>query len=313
MSKLKVAEIFYSLQGEGLYLGTPSIFMRLFGCNFTCAGFGMPKGELSTERLNIDPKKVHLKPTVPPGALTIAPPGPSTEVELAYPTYESLPLVHTGCDSYASWDPRFKHLSPMLTHHEVVAEIEKCLPFNTPRFTKNVHLIITGGEPLLPGWQKALPDVLSQLRDYNELQYITFETNGTQPLTKEFKEYLMYSGFDITFSVSSKLSASGEKFEDAIKPEVIEGYMDVIAIDGTLYFKWVVSSETDRAEVEHAIETYRAGGIKMDHVPVYLMPVGGTAEGYYLNNKRVAEIAMQNGWRYSPRLQVELWKNAWGT
>ena len=27
--------------------------------------------------------------------------------------YKDLPLVSTGCDSYASWDPRFKHLSPV--------------------------------------------------------------------------------------------------------------------------------------------------------------------------------------------------------
>jgi len=47
MSKIKVAEIFYSLQGEGQYLGTPSIFLRTFGCNFQCAGFGMPRGQLS--------------------------------------------------------------------------------------------------------------------------------------------------------------------------------------------------------------------------------------------------------------------------
>ena len=81
MSKIKVAELFYSLQGEGQYLGTPSIFLRTFGCNFKCAGFGMPRGQLSEERLAVDPNQ--------------------------YDTYENLPLVHTGCDSYASWDPRF--------------------------------------------------------------------------------------------------------------------------------------------------------------------------------------------------------------
>ena len=49
MSKLKVAELFYSIQGEGRYMGVPSVFLRTFGCNFRCAGFGMPKGELSKE------------------------------------------------------------------------------------------------------------------------------------------------------------------------------------------------------------------------------------------------------------------------
>ena len=50
MSKIKIAELFYSIQGEGRYMGVPSVFLRTFGCNFTCGGFGMPKGEMSKER-----------------------------------------------------------------------------------------------------------------------------------------------------------------------------------------------------------------------------------------------------------------------
>jgi organic radical activating enzyme len=98
MSKIKVAELFYSLQGEGQYLGTPSVFLRIFGCNFKCAGFSMPRGTLSEERLAIDPAN--------------------------YDSYNDLPLVHTGCDSYASWDPRFKHLSPMLEVSAIVDRMQ---------------------------------------------------------------------------------------------------------------------------------------------------------------------------------------------
>jgi len=41
--------------------------------------------------------------------------------------------------------------------------------------------------------------------------------------------------------------------------------------------------------------------------------LGGVESIYNYNAKTVAEIAMNKGWRYSPRLQVDLWKNAWGT
>ncbi|RAP34689.1 7-carboxy-7-deazaguanine synthase QueE [Candidatus Marinamargulisbacteria bacterium SCGC AG-439-L15] len=36
--ELKVSETFYSIQGEGVSMGTPSIFLRLQGCNLTCGG-----------------------------------------------------------------------------------------------------------------------------------------------------------------------------------------------------------------------------------------------------------------------------------
>ena len=100
MSKIKIAELFYSIQGEGRYMGVPSVFLRTFGCNFKCAGFGMPQGQLSTEADKVA-KQVHM-----------------------YKSYEELPLVSTGCDSYASWHPSFKELSPMLTTDVIVDKIK---------------------------------------------------------------------------------------------------------------------------------------------------------------------------------------------
>lgn len=33
---LQLSEIFYSIQGEGMWSGTPAVFVRLAGCNLTC-------------------------------------------------------------------------------------------------------------------------------------------------------------------------------------------------------------------------------------------------------------------------------------
>lgn len=283
MSKIKVAELFYSLQGEGQYLGTPSIFLRVFGCNFQCAGFSMPRGQLSKERLAVDPN--------------------------LYSNYDSLPLVHTGCDSYASWDVRFKHLSPMLEVSAIVDRIQELLP--NGEFSEDKHLILTGGEPLL-GWQKSYIDLLKEIekRQMN-LTHITFETNGTQPIRQDLAEYLSENNYLTTFSISSKLPSSGESWDDAIKPEVINEYMEK-TWSSQGYFKWVVSNQDDYEDVKRAVKAYEQV-INDYKMPVYLMPAGGTTMHYNDNEKWVADLAMQNGWRYTPRLQVQLWKNAWGT
>jgi len=289
MAKLKISELFYSIQGEGRYMGAPSVFLRTFGCNFTCDGFGMPKGEKSNERNVISIKADSFK------------------------NYNDLPLVHTGCDSYASWDPRFKHLSPVLDVKDVVEAIVDTLPHKE---WKDEHLVITGGEPLL-GWQKQYPELLSNEKMI-ALKELTFETNGTQPLSSEFKQYLLNwtlnnkgrtskRGCDaLTFSVSPKLSVSGEKWEDAICPEIVAGYEWC----GYTYLKFVIGSQEDAEEAEEAVNAYRKAGFTG---PVYLMPLGGTERLYSLNNRSVAEYAMRKGWRYSDRLQIPLFKNAWGT
>ena len=283
MAKLKVAELFYSIQGEGRYMGVPSVFLRTFGCNFKCEGFGMTKGVKSEEYLKVDPS--------------------------LYGDYKQLPLVSTGCDSYASWDPRFKHLSPVLDTSAIADAIVDTLPYKE---WKDEHLVITGGEPLL-GWQRAYPDLLEHPK-MRALKELTFETNGTQELSKDFKDYLDRWGwghpgnFDrlLTFSVSPKLSVSGEKWDEAIKPEVVADY----GIVGYVYLKFVVASQEDADEAEKAVEAYREAGFRG---PVYLMPVGGVESVYHMNNRAVAELAMKKGYRYSDRLQVPLFKNEWGT
>jgi hypothetical protein len=111
---------------------------------------------------------------------------------------------------------------------------------------------------------------------------------------------------EITFSVSAKLPCSGEKWEEAILPEVVCEYEDF----GTVYLKFVVTNEQDVQDAERAVSEYRAAGFR-GHV--YIMPVGGVERVYALNNRAVADMAMRKGWRYSDRLQVPLFKNEWGT
>ena len=264
-------------------MGVPSVFLRTFGCNFKCPSFGLHHGEKTTEVITIIKNLDN------------------------YESYKDLPLVSTGCDSYAAVYPEFKHLSPMLSTDSIAESIIKLLPYKAWR---DEHLVITGGEPLL-GWQRAYPELLDHPLMVN-LKEVTFETNGTQEITHEFKQYLTtWKGLpkkkrEITFSVSAKLPCSGEKWEDAIRPEIVCQYEEY----GYAYLKFVVTNEDDLKDAERAVNEYRDAGFKG---PVYLMPVGGVESVYSLNNRNVALLAIEKGWRYSDRLQVPLFKNEWGT
>jgi organic radical activating enzyme len=286
--KIKVSELFYSLQGEGRFVGVPSVFLRTYGCNFTCSGFGCKPGEKST------------------GADEVA------EVVHMYDTFLSLPLVETGCDSYASWHPAFKHLSPTVATEDLVDQMLDLTPNNMWQQNNgnDVHLVITGGEPLL-GWQRAYGELLSHPR-MQDLKNITFETNGTQKLSEDFKAFLRNWSLDgpgflreVTFSVSAKLSASGESWEDAICPEVVNEYQAF----GNVYLKFVVETEEHVNEAVRAVDAFRAGGFKG---VVYLMPQGGVVTPYEANKLNIANICCERGFNYSPRLHVDLWGNGWG-
>ena len=286
--KIKVSEIFYSLQGEGRFVGVPSVFLRTYGCNFTCSGFGCKPGEKST------------------GADEVA-----KNVEL-YKTFNDLPLVETGCDSYASWHPAYKHLSPTVTTEDLVEKMLALTPNNQwmQNNGNDVHLVITGGEPLL-GWQRAYAELLSHPR-MQDIRNITFETNGTQKLHEDFRKFLKTWQLDgiggpreVTFSVSAKLSASGESWDDAICPEIIADYQEV----GHTYLKFVVETEDHVNEAVRAVDAFRAGGFRG---VVYLMPQGGVVDPYESNKLNIANICCERGFNYSPRLHVDLWGNGWG-
>jgi 7-carboxy-7-deazaguanine synthase len=293
MEKITYTEIFYSLQGEGRWAGVPSVFFRTYGCNFRCKKFGRPRDE------NIDghnPEVVEIIKNLD-----------------QYNKFEDLPLVTSGCDTYASIYPEFKRFNEQDSVDVIADKMHAMIP--NQRWDQGigdaVHLVITGGEPLL-GYQQLYPELLDRCR-HAGLRDLTFETNGSQELYPEVQQYLFEEftrhGRDydkLTFSVSPKLPCSGETWENAIKPQIVKSYEMV----GMTYLKFVVATEQDVADAERAVRAYRVAGFGG---PVYLMPVGGVPQVYNLNTQQVAKLALDRGWRYSPRLQVDIWRNAWGT
>jgi len=293
--KLRYSEAFYSVQGEGRFVGVPSVFLRVFGCNFECAGFGQPRGNLiATDQMPymLDPKADKEHPE-------------------AYKSIEDLPVTPIGCDSSASWAMKYKHLQLTRSVDEVFDHITSLLPNGT--FTgqhgEDIHLVITGGEPLL-GWQRVWPALLDKCKTIG-LKNVTFETNGTQAVKSELVNYFNLQSQDmhVTWSTSPKLTISGEKTEDALIPEALKTMNEVE--NSFLYNKFVVRDIEDFTEVDMFVDAYKKAGVVLDSV--FCMPEGATLEQQTLTEKDVAEACMQTGYKFSPRLHISLFGNAWGT
>ena len=297
--KLRYSEAFYSVQGEGKFVGVPSVFLRTFGCNFRCMNFGLDRSEPMRD---VKQKQGVIHNQEVQGLL-------DNKVHETTEVFTDLPIIHTGCDTYASIYPEFKHFNKQATVDEVVEHLISLLPEGkwTCDNGQDIHLIMTGGEPLL-AWQRLYIELFEHPR-MQDLKNVTFETNTTQFLKDDLFDYLNNSDrITVTWSCSPKLSVSGEPWDTAIKPKVASNYQSVD--DSDLYLKFVVADRMDIEEAEQAVEEYRAEGVEC---PVYLMPLGGRSEEYNLNVQEVANICMEKGWRFTPRLHISLFGNAWGT
>ena len=194
---------------------------------------------------------------------------------------------------------------------EYIAEmLYNCLPdtqWQDSNTFNDVHLVITGGEPLLKGTQKNIVKILDRLE---ELQYLTIETNGTQKISDDFYNAMMlWGGKDLTASISTKLlSVSGE--DSGWNMETLHRYIDVF---DNIQFK-VVMNNTDAAWLELDLfrkALYNAGWLLRPDVSLWVMPIGNDAESQEGGEAAViADRALALGYNVSCRVHAVLYNDA---
>jgi len=283
MAEYRYSELFRSVQGEGKYTGVPTLWLRFWGCNFKCEGFSQSNPQSQSTYIN---------------------PFDGVDVS-AFETMEDLPVIQYGCDSIYSWHKSFQHLSHQATAAQICDRLEAILP--NGKFGTSYHMAFTGGEPIIS--QNGILDVLRELeRRENVPKFITVETNGTQVVREELSSWISdYTG-EWMWSVSPKLSASGESWSDAIKPEIVSSYK---ALSDAGQLKFVVNgTQQTWDDVHKAVELYRAAGIDWE---ITVMPCGATKEQQEAIQADICEQAIEYGYRFSARLHNWLWGNKVGT
>ena len=303
---LKYSETFYSAQGEGQYVGIPSLWMRFFLCNLQCNGFGQ-KEPTNPETYELPYETIDI-----------------TNIDNVF----DLPVFDKGCDSSYTWSKRYKHLITDKTVEEAVDELQALLPhgnFIHPVTQNKTHMVFTGGEPMI---KKTQPGMISVLEEFAKRKmnntHVTVETNGTRAITPELEEFIEnrfyatdeYGGMipdslgtpEWYWSVSPKLwSTAGEKSKKAICPDIVGKYAEV-SNHGQLKFV-VNGSEESWREVEDNTKLFREAGCNF---PVWIMGVGGTFEGLVQTEATIADEAIQRGYNYTSRVHVHIYGNAIG-
>lgn len=203
------------------------------------------------------------------------------------------------CDSYhTSWEPT----GAWMTLDEIIEELES--------FNAADHVVLTGGEPMIHDECVTLLDELSD-RGY----HTTVETNGT-----------IYHDTSIDLaSISPKLASStptdnldpkgdGEWADKHENRRIDMDSLSKLVDNYPTQLKFVVTGREDMEEIENLVQRVRDNTESaIRDTDVLLMPEGVTREQLDERREVVAELAQEFGYRYTPRLHVDLWNDAPGT
>ncbi len=195
------------------------------------------------------------------------------------------------CDTpYASWEPEGTKMEP----EAIVAEVAK---------HPAKHVVLTGGEPMVaPG----IHELAFQLAERG--YHITIETAATVPPRGIACDLASLSPKLAHAAPDARLNDAWRKKHAELRwqPAVVASWIAA----GDYQLKFVIRTEADLAEMEQMIgET----GCAVPRSKVLLMPEGTTVEALRARAGWLGELCKARGYRYAPRLHIELYGNKRGT
>lgn len=162
------------------------------------------------------------------------------------------------------------------------------------RLRDGAHLIFTGGEPLLH--QKKIIEYLEWFSNtYNFIPILEVETNGTilpEPSLRHVVDY---------WNVAPKLKNSNEPWDKRMDDVAITYFNSV----KNSIFKFVIGNRAEFAEV---LQDWKI--INMNKI--YLMPQGDSKAQLAKTYPLIAELAVDMGVKFSPRLHINIWNQKTG-
>jgi len=226
----------------------------------------------------------------------------------------------SGCNLRCAWEMEDGSVSicdtPYSSHNAVEFDewdIDDVIETVKQNIGNMTHVVISGGEPTRQS--EALTELCVKLK-MSVNPFITVETNGTL-FDKSWAKYV-----DL-FSISPKLQDSIPTPEKMKKVgmnieldrelkqkllrkniQVLQNFIDSVTSDFQL--KFVITRPENINEIKRDFLSYLKGWKPSD---IYLMPVGANPEELLKSSRMTAKIAIENGWNYTPRLQVDLFGN----
>ncbi len=197
----------------------------------------------------------------------------------------------SGCNLRCSWcDTPYTSWNPEGAEMTIPEILERVAAWPVAR-----HIVLTGGEPMIA---PAIAELSTSIRDVGK--HVTIETAGT--VWADVACDLM--------SISPKLTNSTPEGPFRAQHERLRRQPDVIRRLMSAYdyqLKFVVSRPPDLAEIRSLVAELEAPPEK-----VILMPEGVTADVLHERGVWIAEICKEHGYRFTPRLHVDLYGNRRG-